>query len=218
MQFLKSNFELDRKLYKYYSNMKYAIDAIQNKRVYLGRPDNFNDPFDDAIFNDGVGMDGKEGIYLDGMIHLGRIACFSEVPDSILMWSYYADCHRGFCLEFDISLLEDNELNRTIIKSFSKVHYSPVRPVADLSFDASTNYIFSKADVWSHEQEWRIYSVDEVENYLPFNCISRVILGANYYKKYSDNSDLIIAAKDNNLDIYKYVLSRQYYKLDIVKA
>ena len=28
------------------------------------------------------------------------IACFSETYDSLLMWSHYADYHRGICLEY----------------------------------------------------------------------------------------------------------------------
>lgn len=29
------------------------------------------------------------------------MACFSEKPNNILMWSHYADSHRGFVLEYD---------------------------------------------------------------------------------------------------------------------
>ena len=28
------------------------------------------------------------------------VCCFSEKKDDILMWSHYADGHKGFCLEF----------------------------------------------------------------------------------------------------------------------
>src|ERR1700704_3968385 len=30
-----------------------------------------------------------------------RIYCLTPIPHSILMWSHYADNHRGVCLEFD---------------------------------------------------------------------------------------------------------------------
>jgi len=33
-----------------------------------------------------------------------NIACFSSVFNIFLMWSHYADGHRGFCLEFDRSI------------------------------------------------------------------------------------------------------------------
>src|SRR3954452_10247322 len=30
------------------------------------------------------------------------VFCLCERPDNVLMWSHYADCHRGLCLEFEI--------------------------------------------------------------------------------------------------------------------
>ena len=31
-----------------------------------------------------------------------QIACFSEQNSSTLMWGHYADCHKGFCLEYQL--------------------------------------------------------------------------------------------------------------------
>ena len=31
------------------------------------------------------------------------VLCLSECPDDILLWSHYADSHRGLCLEFDVA-------------------------------------------------------------------------------------------------------------------
>ena len=36
-----------------------------------------------------------------------KICCFSEVDDNILMWSHYADSHKGLCLEFDTKKIPD---------------------------------------------------------------------------------------------------------------
>lgn len=41
-----------------------------------------------------------------------RVACFSELerydefPNQIVMWSHYADNHKGFCVEFDLEFLK----------------------------------------------------------------------------------------------------------------
>jgi hypothetical protein len=34
-----------------------------------------------------------------------KICSFSEAPDTLLMWSHYADHHRGFCIEYDLESL-----------------------------------------------------------------------------------------------------------------
>ena len=44
--------------------------------------------------------------YLDlGLIKSIHVACFSETKESILMWSHYADNHKGFCVEYDFKEL-----------------------------------------------------------------------------------------------------------------
>lgn len=47
------------------------------------------------------------------------VSCFSERNDSILMWSHYADSHRGVCIEFETPVDE----------CFKKVKYQEERPV-----------------------------------------------------------------------------------------
>lgn len=48
--FLSTPYQIDRKLYKYFSNIDYAIDSIKNRRIHLDDPNSFNDPFD-AIYS-----------------------------------------------------------------------------------------------------------------------------------------------------------------------
>lgn len=47
-----------------------------------------------------------ENTFADQKSSMG-ITCLSEVPDSLLMWSHYANNHRGFCAAY--SLLELNQ-------------------------------------------------------------------------------------------------------------
>jgi hypothetical protein len=89
------------------------------------------------------------------------VICLSEVNDSILMWSHYACNHNGICIEFEgtpYNTLGDPEL-ATAIK------YSPVYPDIDLgkmlvhrdgqTLDLMLRY---KADCWSYEKEWRVFT------------------------------------------------------------
>ena len=41
--------------------------------------------------------------------HNVKIICFSEVYDSMLMWSHYADNHKGFLLAYDINDLKNSK-------------------------------------------------------------------------------------------------------------
>ncbi len=87
------------------------------------------------------------------------VACFSAKNDDILMWSHYADGHRGFCLEFD-----------TLYPPFSQalpVIYSDSFPVLDLSEgviqdipELLVTNMTTKSACWSYEQEWRIFQLE----------------------------------------------------------
>lgn len=149
-----------------------------------------------------------------------KMSCFSEIWDSIPMWAYYAGSHAGVCIEYDLSRLDLNkELNREIIRNISKVHYTPVRVdlgamlVESEDLNGGLNFMISKADAWEHEHEWRIICETE-EEYLPFDCISKIYLGVNFPKDSERYNALVEAVKSyENLNIYKCVLDAHEYKL-----
>lgn len=55
------------------------------------------------------------------------VLCLSECPDDILLWSHYADSHRGLCLEFDVAG------QPTVFPRLHKVKYAQEYP--DISSD-----------------------------------------------------------------------------------
>lgn len=84
------------------------------------------------------------------------MVCFSKCKDNILMWSHYADGHRGFCLEFDRLLLQEkcNALVEDIkyklptftdfMKNINEINYIP------------SKILLSKSGHWEYEQEVRM--------------------------------------------------------------
>ena len=99
-----------------------------------------------------------------------RIACFSESVDSILMWSHYADSHKGFALEYDFRPTLKKPLKNVLI---APVVYSEERMDVSsyvamgflhlLGVKAKTPDIAShlkvalhKSGVWAYEKEWRM--------------------------------------------------------------
>lgn len=47
--FITTPYNVDRKLYKYFSNVSRAIESVQKSRIHLDDPMKFNDPFDAAF-------------------------------------------------------------------------------------------------------------------------------------------------------------------------
>jgi len=78
--------------------------------------------------------------------------------NSIPMWAYYAEGHRGMCIEFQ--RLPENVLGSTATRP---IHYTDAYP--DVSFFdmfeepgvLSRTVMQTKSSEWKHEQEWRVF-------------------------------------------------------------
>ena len=99
-----------------------------------------------------------------------RVSCLSEVHDSILMWSHYAEGHKGFVVKYKV--LSPRGGSKTSAAPI-KVNYVSDRPIfssidillwrldslqgdevhEDPLLDA---FYLSKAEIWSSEEEWRL--------------------------------------------------------------
>lgn len=44
-----------------------------------------------------------------------KVCSFCESPRKLLMWSHYANCHKGFCVEYDLSLWQPNDVRKRIL-------------------------------------------------------------------------------------------------------
>lgn len=92
------------------------------------------------------------------------IVCYSEVKERILMWSYYAKDHSGFCIEYNFKELGPlHPLSRILHpviytdELFDATYYL-INPLVN---NHRTNNLFgiypsiSKGREWAHEREWR---------------------------------------------------------------
>ncbi|MBU3198509.1 DUF2971 domain-containing protein [Clostridium estertheticum] len=90
------------------------------------------------------------------------IGSLTEVKNSILMWSHYANEHKGFCIEYNVLELLDikknelypiiynNELPDITITRSDNLEESILNTIIKASL--------TKATDWSYENEWRILS------------------------------------------------------------
>ena len=120
----------------------------------------------------------KESIYnqeIHEILSDRSIFCMSETNDNILMWSHYADDHKGAVIEFHAQL-EDSAFLVA-----QRVRYESTIPVftltlemvkerrADELFEMTT---LTKSKDWEYEKEWRIVATmrDKSKGYeiLPF--------------------------------------------------
>lgn len=123
------------------------------------------------------------------------VYCFSLSGDSIQMFSYYADSHKGICVEFSFSILDMPCGYGLAQQMFVRgriiplgVEYSEEFPELNicrlnLNHDLralACNLIGVKAKRWEHEEEYRIFRDQIPAGPVPFapQILKRVILGA----------------------------------------
>ncbi|MBK8112877.1 MAG: DUF2971 domain-containing protein [Saprospiraceae bacterium] len=89
------------KLFKYREHNQLTLSSLINNYSWYGNPSSFNDPFDYSLLTN--------SFLRERFLKSHNVFCLSEENDNLLLWSHYADCHKGYCVEYtDYS---DDEIN-----------------------------------------------------------------------------------------------------------
>ena len=107
------------------------------------------------------------------------VVSFSRKPDDLLMFSYYAKEHTGYCLKYRRSKENILSLAREINYELSYPKFSgyeyPVGKVGPLG----DKVLLTKAKCWEHEAAWRISIADYANRAIksPHPVLEGIILG-----------------------------------------
>lgn len=153
-------------VYRYLS-LDHGLDTLQNHRLKVGRILELNDPFDcfprlsEVRNTDQEDVDERAKAMLGPIAQSFGVLCFSATIADPVVWSHYADGHKGIALGF-----EYHEGER-----LTQVNYQPIRaslavneiteaqksgnPMAVM--DVLSRAFTVKAESWKYEQEYRIF-------------------------------------------------------------
>ena len=116
------------------------------------------------------------------------IVCLSRNGNNVLMWSHYADNHRGFMLEFRIPVFgtaSDSVAAVDRLLPFP-VKYQSVRPSIKIGHELPDNLhekiILTKSDNWAYEEEERVVYLERspgIYAYRRDEILSSVVAGLN---------------------------------------
>lgn len=120
-------------------------------------------------------------------VKVPAVCCFSKREDAILMWSHYADSHKGICLRFKATVkltehpmfrgvknyytiplyIQDSEKKTLVTGIFKEVDYDAVTiPLIkqfgdpDSNLEVACKQLFIKHSDWHYENEYRIINPD----------------------------------------------------------
>lgn len=222
---------MNRQIYYHYlSSSEYAIDNLTNEWIKVSTLDILNDPFEMMPYLRYRFKDRQPYHKLRRKItnEVGLV-CFSRSWSETLLWSHYANRHKGIVLGFNI--LKDEIL---------KVDYNhdPIRKQIVLSGDGETNkkLILNLAKVkfhkWNYEDEYRIIvklkrdcitSTNNGHYYLKFKdglIVKRIILGCKFDSKMEHNKlkDILKLAKQFGLKVEQARMEWKGYRILIDRA
>jgi hypothetical protein len=127
----------------------WAIEALKNSRVKVAKLDELNDPFE--LWAGGAGdraLRASLRSWKNDMALRFGMLCLSETWRNPLLWSHYADRHRGICLGFDV---QDAFVKKvTYVNERIELH-------PPLSEETMQCLLFTKYAGWNYEQEWRCW-------------------------------------------------------------
>lgn len=129
-----------------------------------------------------------------------KVSCFSERNDSILMWSYYGNCHKGICVEYDF--IDEENKNR-----MCKILYRKKR------LFTSNNWFRLKALCWNHEKEWRLAQIPPVAE--PKIKIKNIYFGVKFdYANDECYQEIVSCAEGRGIGLYKAILNNEEYRVE----
>lgn len=145
-----------------------------------------------------------------------------------LMWSHYADNHKGFCIEYDFSadvLKEKRALVLPVVYSslrpklpYETMLFSEKQTLENMNFQSIYEKIFlsmlTKDEIWSYEKEWRILiSAQEEAMNIPAPPVSCIYLGACCSAENEEEIKTLV--QDWNIPVKKMIVDRGDYSLHI---
>lgn len=171
-------------LYKY---TKIKLETLARlDQIFLRDPKDFNDPYDcfyNIVIKSGEELGGvKLKQFKENLRKLEPFGCYclTENSDDLLMWSHYADGHKGICIEYNVEKICDIQQDLFRVDyNFQREYENFSNMFGDLcglmntsimlrqqSIDESKKkesdkkiieILFAKkASNWEYEKEWRI--------------------------------------------------------------
>ncbi|MBZ5530145.1 MAG: DUF2971 domain-containing protein [Acidobacteriia bacterium] len=131
----------------HFLSAEHAVDNIRRRRIKIATFDTLNDPFELwAVAQPDKNVRAGLRKWKKTMSRRYGVLCFCRSWHSTLLWSHYADKHRGMALGFDV--------RDDLIRQMDYVKHRPM--FTKVSDAMAEKLLFTKFADWQYEQEWRI--------------------------------------------------------------
>ncbi|MCB0495103.1 MAG: DUF2971 domain-containing protein [Cyclobacteriaceae bacterium] len=180
--------QITLKDFKVYVNSFIKAEDIRSKyiKAFKKNPEKFFSPF--------------KGLFKEFLDYHG-ICSFSKIKENLLLWSHYADSHKGVCLAFDYNLITEQ------FKQFDDVEYNDDPFLFDIK-DANNSIsktVLRKSKDWEYEKEIRFVMERSKSAAFNMNALREINFGSR-------------CSKRNMLNIIYLIKKLGYRKCKFLKA
>lgn len=152
-------------------------------------------------------------------INRSSVCCFSLSSNNTLMWSHYAENHKGVCLEFDLEIGDIEILHEDKVGILGKVDYDRKEKINYLKDkdEALFKLFCSKNKDWEYEKEARIVLLDKIGD-IKFkkNCITGMIYGLRLREENKRN-ELKELCKQHEYDIKFKEITKRNFDITVIE-
>lgn len=144
------------------------------------------------------------------------IFSMSAKRDNLLMWSHYADYHKGICIEFKTT--EGKLFGCDILNIDYEEKYPKFNVYNNMDLERVRKYICTKSRGWEYEEEWRIiYKETGCQFFLTEDEeLSGVILGAHISKSNKELVRKCLSENNCEVKLYQARECKDRFGLDII--
>ncbi|AEG01051.1 DUF2971 domain-containing protein [Methylomonas methanica] len=150
--------------------------------------------------------------------HCVGIYCLTERRDSILMWSHYADDHKGFCIEFeatDYTPVFGGAQQVSYEKEYPEINFynTPIEDKVKLS-------LLTKFTDWNYEREWRIldHDIGSGTRTYPAELMKSVTFGIRMLTEHKEKIRDWVSARGCDVQFYQAVQGKDRFEVAFLEA
>ncbi|MFA6138159.1 MAG: DUF2971 domain-containing protein [Sulfurimonas sp.] len=163
-------------VYKYRSGSVRDIEALMNNQFFSASLESLNDIQEakikinnteidvfDLLLKSPISqsVDNSFKNILESFINEAKkygIYSLSKNYDNELLWAYYSNAHQGFCIEYDLDILKQCQLNQEFLNDVEYHKDMPVIKFNDMfePKDLIKRFLATKSIAWKHEEEFRV--------------------------------------------------------------
>jgi hypothetical protein len=149
-----------------------------------------------------------------------RVCSFSEINNSLLLWSHYADNHKGICIEYDLLKEDPSNINHLFPMIYCNNIYK-LELFEKLTRIQKIGLTINKCKDWEYEKEWRVIVIETdglFPNKMPVPNPKAVYLGTRFSQNEQSIKDKLFAIfKEKDIPIFQMTKHPDEYKLTELK-